>query len=175
MAIIRYFDQRNVTLISCRYSVFVDICPSLLIFYNLSKMKPLDFFFTRRIYGPLHCVWFLLSLKMDVSKKSRLPTRLLYTSLLSYFRSTAWNGIDTFLQCLLCPNRLCNDNLFVGDVCELATTKRKKDLLNNNTKSQCEFQQHIIPILTLGGTKMKGPLYKKKTKQQSRNKAKIKS
>uniref|UniRef100_A0A3B4WRJ9 F-box only protein 25 n=1 Tax=Seriola lalandi dorsalis TaxID=1841481 RepID=A0A3B4WRJ9_SERLL len=29
-----------------------------------------------------------------------------------------------------------NENLFVGDVCELATTKRKKDFYNNNTKSQ---------------------------------------
>uniref|UniRef100_A0A3Q2VAT8 F-box only protein 25 n=1 Tax=Haplochromis burtoni TaxID=8153 RepID=A0A3Q2VAT8_HAPBU len=32
-----------------------------------------------------------------------------------------------------------NENLFVGDVCELSTTKRKKDFYNNNTKSQCEF------------------------------------
>uniref|UniRef100_A0A3B5AF30 F-box only protein 25 n=1 Tax=Stegastes partitus TaxID=144197 RepID=A0A3B5AF30_9TELE len=37
-----------------------------------------------------------------------------------------------------------NDNLFVGDVCELATTKRKKDFYNNNTKSQCEF--HLIKL-----------------------------
>uniref|UniRef100_A0A3P8S339 F-box only protein 25 n=1 Tax=Amphiprion percula TaxID=161767 RepID=A0A3P8S339_AMPPE len=40
-----------------------------------------------------------------------------------------------------------NDNLFVGDVCELATTKRKKDFYNNNTKSQCESQQHINTVL----------------------------
>lgn len=46
---------------------------------------------------------------------------------------------------LFCLNRLCSDNkqnLFVGDVCELNTTKRKKDFYNNNAKSQCEFQQH---------------------------------
>lgn len=49
--------------------------------------------------------------------------------------------VNKFLPCFLCPNRLCTDNhenLFVGDVCELATTKRQKDFYNNNTKSQCK-------------------------------------
>ncbi|KAM6905721.1 F-box only protein 25 isoform 1-T1 [Lycodopsis pacificus] len=44
---------------------------------------------------------------------------------------------------------LCNDNnenLFVGDVCELATTKRKKDLDNNNTKSQFIFVDKWICV-----------------------------
>ncbi|KAM8832720.1 F-box only protein 25 isoform 1-T1 [Spinachia spinachia] len=44
---------------------------------------------------------------------------------------------------------LCNDNnehLFVGDVCELGTTKRKKDLYNNNTKSQFVFVDKWIYV-----------------------------
>ncbi|TNN68624.1 F-box only protein 25 [Liparis tanakae] len=41
---------------------------------------------------------------------------------------------------------LCNDNLFVGDVCELATRKSKKDLLNNNTKSQFIFVDKWIYV-----------------------------
>uniref|UniRef100_A0A3Q1G0J9 F-box only protein 25 n=2 Tax=Acanthochromis polyacanthus TaxID=80966 RepID=A0A3Q1G0J9_9TELE len=39
-----------------------------------------------------------------------------------------------------------NDNLFVGDVCELATTKRKKDFYNNNTKSQFVFRDKWIYV-----------------------------
>ncbi|XP_037607237.1 F-box only protein 25 isoform X1 [Sebastes umbrosus] len=44
---------------------------------------------------------------------------------------------------------LCSDNkdnLFAGDVCELATTKRKKDLDNNNTKSQFVFEDKWIYV-----------------------------
>ncbi|XP_022624741.1 F-box only protein 25 isoform X3 [Seriola dumerili] len=39
-----------------------------------------------------------------------------------------------------------NENLFVGDVCELATTKRKKDFYNNNTKSQFVFRDKWIYV-----------------------------
>ncbi|XP_039873274.1 F-box only protein 25 isoform X1 [Simochromis diagramma] len=39
-----------------------------------------------------------------------------------------------------------NENLFVGDVCELSTTKRKKDFYNNNTKSQFVFTDKWIYI-----------------------------
>lgn len=56
-------------------------------------------------------------------------------------------AFNKFLKCLLCPNRLCtdnNENLFVGDVCELVTTKRQKDFYNNNTKSQCKSQQQHL-------------------------------
>lgn len=31
------------------------------------------------------------------------------------------------------------ENVFVGDVCEVAAKKRKKDFFNNNTKSQCKY------------------------------------
>ncbi|XP_029984395.1 F-box only protein 25 isoform X1 [Sphaeramia orbicularis] len=44
---------------------------------------------------------------------------------------------------------LCSDNkenLFVGDVCELASTKRKKDFYNNNTKSQFVFRDKWIYV-----------------------------
>lgn len=74
--------------------------------------------------------------------------------------------INALRTCFLCPNRLCNgnnENLFVGDVCELSTTKRKKDFYNNNTKSQCEFQLHIITVLARGtfcGMKIKSNVYK---------------
>lgn len=30
------------------------------------------------------------------------------------------------------------ENVYVGDVCEVAAKKRKKDYFNNNTKSQCK-------------------------------------
>lgn len=39
-------------------------------------------------------------------------------------------------------SRLDNDNkenVYVGDVCEVAAKKRKKDFFNNNTKSQCKI------------------------------------
>ncbi|TKS75613.1 F-box only protein 25 [Collichthys lucidus] len=42
----------------------------------------------------------------------------------------------------LCTNN--KENLFAGDVCELATTKRKKDHYNNNTKSQFVFSDKWI-------------------------------
>ncbi|XP_060947421.1 F-box only protein 25 isoform X1 [Limanda limanda] len=45
---------------------------------------------------------------------------------------------------------LCIDskeNLFVGDVCELPTTKRKKDLDNNNTRSQFVYRDKWIYVL----------------------------
>ncbi|KAI3364290.1 hypothetical protein L3Q82_011096 [Scortum barcoo] len=45
--------------------------------------------------------------------------------------------------------RLCGDNKenrFVGDVCELATTKRQKDFYNNNTKSQFVFKDRWIYV-----------------------------
>ncbi|AWP20037.1 putative F-box only protein 25 isoform 2 [Scophthalmus maximus] len=44
---------------------------------------------------------------------------------------------------------LCSDNkenLFVGDLCELTTTKRKKDFYNNNTKSQFIFSDKWIYV-----------------------------
>ncbi|KAF7657650.1 hypothetical protein LDENG_00024160 [Lucifuga dentata] len=44
---------------------------------------------------------------------------------------------------------LCNDdreNLFVGDVCEVNSTKRKKDFYNNNTKSQFVFRDKWIYV-----------------------------
>ncbi|XP_054474533.1 F-box only protein 25 isoform X1 [Anoplopoma fimbria] len=44
---------------------------------------------------------------------------------------------------------VCNDNnenLFVEDVCELATSKRKKDLYNNSTKSQFVFVDKWIYV-----------------------------
>lgn len=31
------------------------------------------------------------------------------------------------------------ENVYVGDVCEVAAKKRKKDFFNNNTKSQCKY------------------------------------
>lgn len=111
----------------------LDFCDSCCIFLNLlistiCQIKPLDFFnqrkfaFNPRIGGSILC---------SVGQ---------------------WTVQFTINIGLLVPHRLCTDNnehLFVGDVCELATTKRKKDLYNNNTKSQCEYEQRIIPILTL--------------------------
>ncbi|XP_029903318.1 F-box only protein 25 isoform X1 [Myripristis murdjan] len=44
---------------------------------------------------------------------------------------------------------LCNENhenLLVGDMCELTTKKRKKDLYNNNTKSQFDFRDKWIYV-----------------------------
>ncbi|XP_033999325.1 F-box only protein 25 isoform X1 [Trematomus bernacchii] len=44
---------------------------------------------------------------------------------------------------------LCSDNkenVFVGEVCELASAKRKKDLYNNNTKSQFVFTDKWIYV-----------------------------
>ncbi|KAM6954560.1 F-box only protein 25 [Aplochiton taeniatus] len=38
------------------------------------------------------------------------------------------------------------ENLFVGEVCEVATKKRKKDFYNNNTKSQCVYQEKWIYV-----------------------------
>ncbi|KAM4529178.1 F-box only protein 25 isoform 3-T3 [Fundulus diaphanus] len=39
-----------------------------------------------------------------------------------------------------------NENLFVGEVCELANTKRKKEFYNNNTKSQFVFRDKWIYV-----------------------------
>ncbi|KAM4633084.1 F-box only protein 25 isoform 2-T2 [Polymixia lowei] len=44
---------------------------------------------------------------------------------------------------------LCDENkenLFVGEVCDLATKKRKKDFYNNNTKSQFDFRDKWIYV-----------------------------
>ncbi|MFT7810669.1 F-box only protein 25 isoform X1 [Arapaima gigas] len=38
------------------------------------------------------------------------------------------------------------ENLFAGDVCEVASKKRKKDLLNNNTKSQFFYKEKWIYV-----------------------------
>ncbi|KAK2890160.1 F-box only protein 25 isoform X1 [Channa argus] len=45
---------------------------------------------------------------------------------------------------VLCSHN--KENLFVEDVCELTTTKRKKDLYNNNTKSQFVFTDKWIYV-----------------------------
>ncbi|XP_058469865.1 F-box only protein 25 isoform X1 [Solea solea] len=48
------------------------------------------------------------------------------------------------------PNRLCSgnqENVLVEDVCELATTKRKKEFHNNNTKSQFVYSDKWIYVL----------------------------
>ncbi|XP_068199474.1 F-box only protein 25 isoform X1 [Antennarius striatus] len=44
------------------------------------------------------------------------------------------------------------ENLFVGDICELASTKKKKDLYNSSTKSQFAFREKWIYVLR-GSTK----------------------
>ncbi|XP_028295373.1 F-box only protein 25 isoform X2 [Gouania willdenowi] len=44
----------------------------------------------------------------------------------------------------LCDND--DENLFVGEVCELTSTKRKKDFYNNNTKSQFVFRDKWIYV-----------------------------
>ncbi|XP_016354324.1 F-box only protein 25-like isoform X1 [Sinocyclocheilus anshuiensis] len=38
------------------------------------------------------------------------------------------------------------ENIYVGDVCEVAAKKRKKDFFNNNTKSQFFFQERWIYV-----------------------------
>ncbi|XP_053192836.1 F-box only protein 25 isoform X2 [Scomber japonicus] len=53
------------------------------------------------------------------------------------------NNREIDLKELCCDNK---ENLFVGDVCELTTTKRKKDFYNNNTKSQFVFRDKWIYV-----------------------------
>ncbi|XP_026093004.1 F-box only protein 25-like isoform X3 [Carassius auratus] len=38
------------------------------------------------------------------------------------------------------------ENIYMGDVCEVAAKKRKKDFFNNNTKSQFFFQERLIYV-----------------------------
>lgn len=51
-------------------------------------------------------------------------------------------GIDLEVLC----TDVSSDDLFVGDVCELVTTKRQKDFYNNSTKSQFVYQDKWIYV-----------------------------
>uniref|UniRef100_A0A8C1IIG3 F-box only protein 25 n=1 Tax=Cyprinus carpio TaxID=7962 RepID=A0A8C1IIG3_CYPCA len=79
------------------------------------------------------------------------------------WRSPGWSWIKTedgwkrfeYLNHMLGDNineltleELDNDkeNVYVGDVCEIAAKKRKKDFFNNNTKSQFFFQERWIYV-----------------------------